>query len=380
MSILLIWSLVIISGYLFEIISKKRVKGALPLIILFFLIILMGGNTQNPDTQIYLNIFNNKEFFTRDVGFGILVECFNNYGFEYQTLKFFVSILGLTLIHITVNKLVEDPKLYYFLYFLYPFFLDIVQVRNFLAMSIFIFAIPNLLEDSKKGNIKYILLVLLAALIQKTAIVYLPIVFIKNLDSYKVSRKFFILIIVASIIIGVFKPLLYNLIDILKIYFADSLEGLDQQLSVTTNFGWIINWIIQFVNFWLVRRNKIMIFTQQNLDIKNMKLKTKFIEVLYNINLYMFIFLPLYVLTPTFARIMRNVIPLNWISFAIIGDMVYVEKNENYRLIKKQFIILPIMYVAVIFCVIFLYGESNYFEKIVMEAFKSNTLVEWLRI
>ena len=330
--ILVIMILVILEMYIFESVSKKKVKNVLPMVMFIVLIILMGANTKNPDTKIYEEyIFNNNEFFSKDFGFGILVSIFKTLNLNYYALKMFVSIIGFILINHTLKKYVHDYKPFFLLYIIYPYFFDVVQVRNFLAMSIFIYAIPYLLEDTKKGNIKYFLCILLAATMQKTALVYLPIVFIKNIDRKKYRKGILGGIIIISIFISIYKPLLNSFINFLLLNVSEHLDGVESKLSIQVNYGWIVQWAIQFVNYYFVKKGTKYINEVNDESINGIKQMKKYSKLILNINYYMFVFLPLYILTPTFARIMRNILILNYIVYAFIIKLITADGSSKSR-------------------------------------------------
>ncbi len=320
---------------LVEIILKRNIK--LKIGISFFLVlgIIMGANIKNPDTFIYEKyIYYNNEFFAKDFGFGILVQLFKNFNLTYYHLKMFVTIVGFILINHTLKRYIKDYKFLLFLYIIYPFFYDVVQVRNFLAMSIFIFALPYLLEKSKSGNIKYIISILIAATMQKTALVYLPIIFINKLEKKKFIKAILIIVIFISILISIVKPIFNVFVNILINNISMYLDGISSKLVISTNYGWIIQWIIQFMNYYFVTTS--FKYIKEEYETENMSVSAskniKFTQLIININLYMFIFLPLYILTPTFNRIPRNIYLLNFIVYSFVYN-IRNKKNKYNRLV-----------------------------------------------
>lgn len=366
-----------------EIITHRKIRGLLPTVFFLFLMILMGANTQNPDTYIYEElIYNNKEFFYKDFGFGILVQLFKTFELDYYALKMFVTIVGFILINHTLKKYLKDYKYFFVLYLIYPFFFDVVQVRNFFAMSIMIFAIPFLLEHSKKGNIKYVISILIAASMQKTALVYLPIVFIKKMDMHKYLKTFFKIIILISIGIAICRPLLNAFVIFLITNISDVLVGIESKLSVQTNFGWILQWAIQITNYGLIYTCKKYIDEEADKNLNNLEIMKmqNYIHLVYNVNYYMFIFLPLYILTPTFSRIMRNILILNYIVYAYFEQSIYLNENNLY---KKRYINLTTL--VFIFNLIFyvfqyIYSQSGYFSEMVIPILTENWILKLLKI
>lgn len=375
--ILTISILFIIELYILDVISSKKLKKILPFSVFLILIILMGANTQNPDTYIYETLlYNNDEFFSKDFGFGILMTIFKFFGLNYYHLKMFVSIVGIVLINNTLKKYIKDYKLFFVLYLIYPFFFDVVQVRNFFAMSIFIYAIQYLLEDTKKGNIKYILMVLLAATMQKTALIYLPIVFIKKIDKQKYFKTLMGCTIIFSVCISMYKPALQSMIDFLLENVAGILEGSASKLSIQTNFGWIVQWMIQTGNYLLVFEGvkiikKIGIVNAE----ENIKIQ-KYSELILNINYYMFLFLPLYILTPTFSRIMRNVLILNYIVYVYVFSLIKCEIKAEHKKYCRLYIVLVFIFEFVFFIGQYIYSQSGYFSKMIIPILTKNWILE----
>ena len=77
-------ALIFLIGIIFLVIlnyiSPKKINKVLNVILLIYLIVMMGANTQNPDTYIYETvIYNNDNFFTKDIGFGLLIFLFKKF-------------------------------------------------------------------------------------------------------------------------------------------------------------------------------------------------------------------------------------------------------------------------------------------------------------
>jgi hypothetical protein len=126
--------------------SKIRV-----IFILVSLWILFGWNTFNPDYYNYLSWYNDVQYssglFTqgKDFGYNLLMKVTQLIGLEYSGFLIVVSIIGLLLIHSTIKRYAMSDSYVYLLYFIYPFLLDVVQVRNFIMMSILIYSVRFLL-------------------------------------------------------------------------------------------------------------------------------------------------------------------------------------------------------------------------------------------
>ena len=85
----------------------------------------------------------------------------------YVSLGFLILIKGLMLL---TNRL----KITLILYFIFPFLFDVVQIRNFFAMSVLVYAFHFLLLENEKGStIKYLIIVLFAGLFHNISFFFL---------------------------------------------------------------------------------------------------------------------------------------------------------------------------------------------------------------
>lgn len=317
----------------------KKEQKILSFALMFLAWILFWGNNNNPDYEVYLSIYNsNGEYTTNslEIGFIVLVKFFNLINFNYEMFLMTISFLAFYLIHTTVRKLTTNYNYVYSLYFLFPLFIDIVQIRNFLMMAIFIYATRFLLENKK---IKYLITILLASTFQMSAIALLPFVFINNKGMNFFGRIIFLVSISSSIIIlmnGKKIPYIDNLID-----FSQS-EKLSLYFETTTNYGFVLYWFLQIISFALIVLSRKLYLKYENVNIEN-SIKMKYINLVYWINVFSFMYLPFYLLNSNFSRLLRNLVILNYIVVAIT-TIVIKDKNE-----RRLYIILTSIYILILF-------------------------------
>lgn len=363
-------------------ISMKKLGKILSYIILIYLMVLMGANTQNPDTYIYeTSIYKSGTLFTKDIGFGILVLIFNKLGLSYYTFKMIISCIGIILIHKTVRVyLTKNVNVFYFLYVCYPFFMDIVQVRNFLAMAIFIYSTRWLTIE--KNNWKYIFGMVIAISIQKTALAYLPLCFFIDLDKDSWVKRILYIVILITTIIGLNRDLLINFMNFLLNYVAEILPGLERKLlTITTNYGWILFWGIQVFNYYIVKKSKKYMEELDNSEkIENYEVKYRFLTVVNNLNIYTFLFLPLYIITSTFSRIQRNIYILNFIAVLLASE---TSDNKNNKKLKNM---INLSYIMIAFyMLLFIYrflinNESALWNSIIIPVYQKNWIFELFKL
>lgn len=337
----------------------------LPLSYIYILVI-MGGNISNPDTEIYTNMYYNN-IFTKDMGFAKLINFGHMMNLNYNEFKLLVSFIGLSLIYLSLFGIVKNKMIFVLLYFIYPFFFDIVQLRNFLCMSFFILGFRCLISENKFFNLLYIPLILLGASMQKVGLVYLPIFFLRDLYEKKWIKSAVAILIFISILIGLSGSALNSFVDVIMSSLQEDLVGLENYLDRNTNMGWVIFWLEQFFAFFIVFLGKKLIDGKlYNITVK----EVKFINYLYSTQYYMFFFLPLFVLDESFTRIIRNVLPLNsmLISIMIISIIKKYKNTKYFNFYEILFIFISIAYQITLFFLM----KRSYNDNIIIPAMREN--------
>lgn len=315
----------------------KKHKNIPIFLFVILLCVLMGANTQNPDIENYISGFNTERI-GPDFGYSILVHFFYFMGFDYESFRLIISVFGILLIHQTVKKFIINKSAFYLLYFIYPFMIDIVQIRNFLVMSILIYAVPCLLTQKYRDYIKFVVYILIASTIQLTAIIYLPIVFLAKAKKNMLIRSILFFNILGFIIIVANKDLFILITNQITFMLGEYDNRITKYGFIQTNYGFLLPWAVQLTNFFLVTwARKIYSKRLRNEDRsligegnkkfpnKDESIKEKYILLIYWINVYAFLFLPFYVFQMTFSRFIRNIIPLNLMVFLIAK-----KRNNNY--------------------------------------------------
>ncbi|NZA40246.1 EpsG family protein [Eubacterium callanderi] len=359
-----LYSFSVIILNLFAIILKKNSK----LIILITILascIFFAGNYNNPDYFTYseqyslvstspknIIFYRNKQY-----GFYLLMKIFVQLGLEYNQFLFFIALACMLLINSTVQKYVKNPHIYYILFFIFPFLLCIVQIRNFIIMAILVYALRYLIDSSKSNNIKYIICILVASSFHTVALVYLILLFNNKIDYEKRSKYFVVGIITLSIIIVVTKNTSLNFIT----NAISSILGTDdgsRTLSNRTTYEFLGPLFFQSITTLLfIWAKKI---NDSNLDLKDKNIFTK----IYWCNIISFSFLPCFMISTIFARIIINMLPIYYIS--LINTVFLTKKNSLER----------ILFVLCTFVLVFLFFYwfiyRNYSDSIFSSVFKYN--------
>lgn len=376
---MIVYGIGILAGYFTEIITRKRIRYFMPLLTIVYMIIMMGGNTNNPDTIIYERMYYSSKFFDKDPGFGLLIDRAKAFGLGINEFRLVIAIIGLVLISSAANYFIKNIGIFYLIYFVYPFMMDVVQVRNFLAMCLVVFSLRFLVDESKKGPILCLLFIVMATLIQKTAIVYTPLFLFKYIEKKKLMKGILVIVAVISLIAGLNTQLVNRIAFVLLNTVSESLMGSAKFLSRNTNWGWLILWGEQFTNVFLVSWSlKAWNYAIRNYpeQIKSKQSLTRvqlYLELIFWINIYLFCFCPLYVININFYRIMRNIMVANAIVFALT-----IETKNLFARRKNRYVYIwaILAYVAFMFYVNYIYnGGGEYIKSILIPLIYDNWIL-----
>lgn len=195
--VIAIYCLLLILSLLFQ-----KSKG-LMYAILVFMWILGTFCYGTADDSVYLSRYNSPQLWNAhtEYGFAFIIQICRLLNLPFIGFKGVVFLIETTLVGSTVIKYSRHPKLVLLLFIVCPYPLLVVQIRSSLAASIMVFSCRYLLDNEKRkewiANAKFILGIILAALVHTSAIMWLLLFVIKKLD----TKKTIIFAIVTNVII-----------------------------------------------------------------------------------------------------------------------------------------------------------------------------------
>ena len=318
--------------------SNREIK-LLSIFFLLFLIVIFCGNNENPDYVGYkfkydsIKNHNATDFIFSDpyIGFNILQFISHAIGLNYQEFLFIVALLGYALIIDTLHYFHANMSYVLLLYLFYPFFYDVIQIKNFLAMSIVIYSIRYLLDNTKLATLKYVVLIIVASLFHIVSVSYLLLL----LTKLKKKIPLYILAFLSSISIAILiRFRLIDLLSVASILFEDLLpQGKLVYFNPGINYGFIVMTgimvycivILQFISQKLgsVPTNANGISMQKSLQYN-------LVILMRDCNSLLFIMLfPMSFVNPSFLRIFRNFFILDYTCF-YIGREYLTRKSPDY--------------------------------------------------
>lgn len=180
-----------------------------------FMWILMGWNHSVADYSVYSN-----RYYYPDVYKTLepLYKLFQYFGQQkymtYDDFLIIMSFIFLALRVISIIILSEKPNAVIGLYLLFPFIMDITQIRMFYATSVVLLGLALMTRLKKNGELFFILSVIVASMIHSACIFYILIVLIKKIG-FKDIKKYNCIILLIIFI-------LYFLLGTGLLYFISS--------------------------------------------------------------------------------------------------------------------------------------------------------------
>lgn len=314
----------------------KKHNKIMAFLLMSFAWVLYWGNTSNPDYEVYSQIYySNANAITNnmEIGYISLIKTANFIGLSYEFFLLIISLFGFLLIHSTVKKYTENYNYIYILYFIFPYFFDIVQIRNFLIMAIFIYSTKYIFSNSR---IKYCIIILLAGLIHISAFLYLPMLLIQVKKKNNLIRLIVFFSFIFSLIIITNNkniPLLNEIILLLKI------NKINYYLTTKTNYGFILFWILQILSFIVIYISKRVYRKYESKEFISNN-NRNIINVIYWINIIAFIYFPIYLINVNFTRLMRNIVPLNYLAIIITNEEI---NDRCEKIIYNLFVFIYVL-------------------------------------
>ena len=148
--------------------------------------VIFSFNTKNPDYEGYLGTYNSIkekgiywEYFQRyDPLYKMSVRICNALGLSFNAFRLVVFVFSMLLMYNGIKTLTKRTGLVTSLYMLFPFVMDCIQLRNFIAEAVIVFSVRYLIDGNdlktrKKNMVKYVLCVVVATMFHFVAAFYI---------------------------------------------------------------------------------------------------------------------------------------------------------------------------------------------------------------
>lgn len=216
-----------------------------------FFIVAMGFNYDNPDYLNYENSFKDSE--SEGIGsqyiWSLLKLLAFSCGATYSQFVFFMTVLGFFVfanaLLIIRKKVSFNLNIFCLLYFIYPFLLDVIQIRNYLAMCFVFLAFALIYKGDRWSYLGAVLSLIISIGFHTAAIVYLPILLLNKIEKRQITRKVGIVIALLLLFLSFSPTLLQSTVGNLLTNFGDFMENRTYYLDgMKTDNGYLIAWLI----------------------------------------------------------------------------------------------------------------------------------------
>ena len=328
------------------------------------LLIVMGLNTNNADYVGYENMYqgacNASSLWDAlklhpDKGYMFLNWLSSVGGMNFIEFRFVLFALALSVIFMLAKKLEVPFSVVYLVYMIYPMFMDIIQIRNFVISVAFLFSIYCYAHEEAKWYMIGTVVLMVSVTIHTFALIFIPfILFYKIYNSKKLH-----IITYIPIGLGVLSIAIKMLIDT---YWSE----------VTVMLTVIADWASRghsYVGYQVLTSRQfkiylvVVIFTWLLYKAKNYfsglevvtDMQKKFVELSFVAYLYLICWMPFFALNINLAtRLPRDFFLLAYISLGI-----YIRKCTKREI--RFGLLLGMAFLAFFFGLIDLYIASERF-------------------
>lgn len=314
---------------------------------LLFCLWVLFGFSESADLENYRTIFyqvstfNPIEIITsfngRDKGYLFINSLASSVGMTFEEFHvILVSIWLFCVIYIS-KKITNSTLIVLLLYLLWPFFMDVIQLRTTIVDLLVFISLYISSKQDKFSNIKACFIIMLACTIHLLAIAYLPFFLFK-----KFHRTNFMMAIVLSI--SLLLPLYDNFFIGILADKISSFVYLSSNSDITIfaqynlapehsiKYGrWLYLNAALFIMYFIDKTWRKFVdkdFYEQNQSLKFNKVK--YMDICYAFCKYICCFMPLYAVSGAeFSRIARIFI----LPFIMcIGEYIDIANNDYYRI------------------------------------------------
>lgn len=285
---------------------------AVPIIILMW--VLFAFNADNVDMANYARRFYNGTTEFAESGFNAFINICKLFGVDsYQGFLGVLSFILLAVILCCTLKFTDHAVPILALFCFYPFLLFCIEVRFSISFCIILVAVLVLVRDGKNSLPIFLGLVLLATLFHSSSMVYFLLAFYKADISHK--KKFYIIMALTAVAIALtYTPLAYRL----AVLVSGGSSKITAWFTRHGRFGMAVPIAEQTVSY--------LIFKYAYRMTKKYGIQTAInADILYELNILMFILVPCYFINNTFFRLYRVFLLVNMIFYS---EIIY-HKNGN---------------------------------------------------
>lgn len=321
---LFLWILLIVLGLVFK--KSKSIS----IIQMGYMVLLLANNDKNPDYNnnflLYTNLVRgNTSVFSSNWLYKLIIYSIGKYA-SFKIVLMVIAIIGLVLIYKTIMDYTEAISFVMSLYMIAPFVIDATQIKNFLAMAIWLYFsrylyrayISRIRKEKWINALYYVVGVFLSTFVHISFGVTIIAVAILFVDTK-------VLIIVASVLCTIGLLLTDRtwrfIVDLFSQFSGVSNTVLQAVYGKFVDYSYTIKvhsvsqrilleviFMVMFLGIcWIIRKCKVF---------KKKEQEQEFWKFIVGLNILILCLAPLMYFSTEFYRFQRNFLVLDYIAFA----------------------------------------------------------------
>lgn len=301
------------------------------LIFLIFMMLFIALRTTDiPDIDVYerqyhlltKGVFENGYYWISYIASGM--------NLSFDVFRGVIIIVAILFMYIGISKLGFNRNIVFAIYAIYPFTIDVIQIRNFLAMSLLIYSLHFLNRETRGGCIKFSIVVLLATLVHSISIVFF-VLLLANADivEKKWKKRILLSLFFIAVIFAFLAQSSATVQQIIYQLFSEINESKATfYLSSKMNFGFLVYWLMEVLFLFVAYK----VYAEQ----QSRSLPLSYGRIFW-VNLVLAYLFPLLTINVNFYRIYRN---MSIYKYSLLGVVMGTKKNATLILIFSIAVIM----------------------------------------
>lgn len=361
--------------YILLIICNYIWRKSKPLYIVDFLYmwILMGWNHSVADYSVYYTRYTQPEkYSTLEPLYSFFQDVGKYFALDYNHFLILMSFIFLLIRLIVIWHLSNRPNFVVGLYLLFPFVMDICQIRVFYATSIILVGVFFLVKDKKTGTFLFLISWIVACMIHAACVFYIIILVArvvnsKNIRKYKRICITVCLILYMLLVSGV----LYWLVDIMSSLLGFGNKFVQTTISTSKAYK-VTHRLVYMIEIILFSCMIDVLLKQTNKYCKKLNSDSGywFFLFCYKVNCGLLLILPFAWFSGDVYRVQHGILLVFYIFFSNIRGVG--GRRIGYFSISE--IILACF--IVVFVILFLVGLPSLRNTVFLPVFFNNSLLE----
>ena len=318
--------------------SWRRKQSVMVLLLTLAVILLLWvGNGDGPDIANYhIHFVTSGERLFKYRLYQILYNYpmffFREFNFSFYQYRFWVTLLSCGIIYKSLCKFNTNIHLVLFAYLCLEFFMEGIQMRNFLAIPFLLVGFVILAKRMFCWRVWFLLTIGLATSIHSSFLAYSIFVFIPS-SNVRIKNKMLWACLLGAI--GViaffffFRSQLGFLINALVSF--DETRGL-HYTQKTTRLGILVPIFLQSLAIYIVNFIRLKISQCNDKSKKNIAADIQTVTTILWIDVLATYLISFCILELTFYRLIRNLLLINWVAIGI--GTKYFHKDMIFRFMK----------------------------------------------